>query len=208
MTARDLALWDISLIERKLLSPPSLDAMITPARLKNGAPLPYALGVNVFSESGHPRMEHGGAISGFVSSNTVWPDQGAAVVVLCNKGNSGAPAMLSSQIGRLLLKEQLDPQARSALDQAKSILSSLQQGTIDTSQLTDDAIAYFRPDVIADYAASLKLLGTPRSVEQVSTGLRGGFRYRSFRLDFPSKTLRLTTFADSGGKLAQFLISE
>ena len=43
MTARDLALWDLSLIGHKLLKPATLDAMITPVRLSNGAPTGYAL---------------------------------------------------------------------------------------------------------------------------------------------------------------------
>ena len=38
MTARDLAVWDQSLIERKLLRPATLDEMIKPARFKNELP--------------------------------------------------------------------------------------------------------------------------------------------------------------------------
>ena len=46
MTAHDVALWDISLMEHKLLTPASLEAMMTPVRLHNGAPTDYALGVS------------------------------------------------------------------------------------------------------------------------------------------------------------------
>jgi len=67
MTARDLAVWDISLIEHKLLKPDSLDTMITPARLKNGAPTGYGLGVGVTDSGNHPKLSHGGTVSGFVS---------------------------------------------------------------------------------------------------------------------------------------------
>jgi len=41
MTAHDLAVWDISLIEHKLLKPASLDVMTTPVRLRNGTPTNY-----------------------------------------------------------------------------------------------------------------------------------------------------------------------
>src|SRR5215469_5258822 len=43
MTAHDLALWDLSLLDGKLLSPSSLNDMITPARLKNGTTTHYGL---------------------------------------------------------------------------------------------------------------------------------------------------------------------
>ncbi|MGD0298319.1 MAG: serine hydrolase domain-containing protein, partial [Bryobacteraceae bacterium] len=70
MTAHDLALWDISLIEHTLLKPASFDAMTTPVRLRNGAPSNYALGVGVSDADGHPKLSHGGAVAGFVSLNT------------------------------------------------------------------------------------------------------------------------------------------
>ncbi len=71
MAARDLALWDQSLMEGKLLKPASMDEFITSVRLENGAPTNYALGVGVSNAAGHIRLGHGGAVSGFVSSNTV-----------------------------------------------------------------------------------------------------------------------------------------
>jgi len=71
MTAHDLAVWDQSLIERKLLRPATFDEMIKPVPLKNGAPGEYALGVGIANASGHPMLAHGGAVSGFVSDNAV-----------------------------------------------------------------------------------------------------------------------------------------
>jgi len=61
MTAHDLALWDFSLMERKLLKPASLELMTTPVRLRNGTPTNYALGVSVLDDRGHPKLVHGGA---------------------------------------------------------------------------------------------------------------------------------------------------
>src|ERR1017187_7964282 len=81
MPAHDLALWDISLMEHKLLTPASLELMTTPVRLRNGTPTNYALGVEASDADGHPKLQHGGAVSGFVSLNTVWPDDGTAVEI-------------------------------------------------------------------------------------------------------------------------------
>jgi D-alanyl-D-alanine carboxypeptidase len=206
MTARDLALWDLGLIGHKILKPASFDTMMTPVRLRNGAPTGYALGVGVTDANGHPKLQHGGAVSGFVSQNTVWPDEGAAVVVLANVDGSSALSAITDQIAPLLLAEVEDPQAAQALEQARRIFKGLQEGKIDRSQLTSDADAYFTAQVLADAAASLRPMGNPESFRQTSVELRGGMTYRHFEIRFKSKSLHLTTFATTDGKLAQYLI--
>ena len=207
MTARDLALWDQGLMEGKLLKPALMDEMIKPVRLKNGAPTDYALGIENTDAAGHPRLQHGGAVAGYVSSNTVWLDQGAAVAVLSDLDGSSAPGSITHQIEPLLLAEKEDPQAAPQLDQARRIFSQLQEGTIDRSLLTSDANFYFTPQVLADAASSLKPLGKPESFEQTSMTLRGGMTLRNFQIRFSGGTaLHLSTFTVDGGKFAQYLI--
>ncbi len=207
LTARDLALWDISLIDRTLLKPASLDAMMTPIRLKNGAPTDYGLGIGVSNADNHPKLSHGGAVSGFVSSNTVWPDARAAVVVFANLDGSAAPSRITNQIAPLLVTQELDPNAATELDEARRTFSDLQQGRIDRSLLTSDANAFFTPQVLADAEASLKPLGAPQSFRQTSVELRGGMTYRHFQITCTGKPpLHLSTFTTPEGKLAQHLI--
>lgn len=206
MTAHDLARWDISLIEHKLLKPESLDTLMNPVRLKNGAPTGYALGVGVSDVDGRPMLRHGGAVSGFSSLNTVWPDQKAAVVVFANIDGSRAPESITSLIAPLLLAEADDPQAAQQLEQARRIFSGLQEGKIDRAQLNSDADAYFTPQVLQDAAASLWPLGDPESFQQTSVELRGGMTYRHFQIRFEGKSLHLSTFTMADGKLAQYLI--
>lgn len=206
MTAHDLALWDISLIDHKLLKKSSLDAMITPVRLKNGTPLPYALGISVTNSNGHPKLQHGGAVSGFVSLNSVWPDERFAVVVFVNLDGSEAPGAITDQVAPLLLAEESDPEAAKELERARRIFDELQEGRIDRSVLSPDADAFFTPQVLADAAASLKPLGTPEAFHQVSRQLRGGMEYRHFEIRFKQKSLHLSTFTTADGKLAQYLI--
>src|SRR5262245_62006533 len=81
----------------------SLELMITPVRLRNRTPTNYALGVSVLDDNGHPRLVHGGAVSGFVSLNTVWLDQGTAVVVFSKEDGSPAPRTVTNRIATLLL---------------------------------------------------------------------------------------------------------
>jgi CubicO group peptidase (beta-lactamase class C family) len=206
MTAQDLARWDVSLIEHKLLTAGSLDTMMTPVRLANGAPTGYALGVGVSDANGHPRLGHGGAVSGFVSQNTVWPDAKAAVVVFANMDGSSAPGAITGQIAPLLLAEAEDPQAAQQLERVRRIFSGLQEGKIDRTLLDSDADAYFTPQVLSDAAASLGPLGAPQNFRQTSVGLRGGMTYRNFQIGFQGKALHLSTFTAADGKLAQYLI--
>jgi len=207
MTASDLARWDEALLHGALLKPSSMDQFIKPTTLKNGAPVNYGLGIGINNASGHPRLQHGGAVSGFASSNAVWLDEGTALVVFANMDGTDVPSSVISQVGPLLLAEKEDPTAAQQLEQAKAVFSELQQGQIDRGVLTSDAISYFTPQVLADAATSLKPLGAPQSFEQSATGLRGGMRYRIFQIKFASgKSLRLTTFSESDGKFAQYLI--
>ncbi len=206
MTAHDLALWDISLIEHKLLRASSFDVMTTPVRLRNGTPTNYALGVGVWDADGHPKLAHGGAVAGFVSSNTVWPDQGAAVVVFANLDGSDAPESIANQIAPLLLTEAEDSQAEHALQQARQIFDGLVEGKIDRGLLTSDADAYFTREVLDDASASLKALGPPEFLRQINVELRGGMTYRHFVIRFKNKFLRLSTLTAPDGKLEQFLI--
>ena len=206
MTAHDVALWDISLMEHTLLKPASFEAMTTPVRLRNGALTDYALGVGVSDADGHPKLSHGGAVAGFVSLNTVWPDQGAAVVVLANTDGSSAPASITSQIAPLVLTAAEDPDGERALQQARQIFDGLAEGKIDRGLLSSNADAYFTRQVLEDASASLKALGPPASLKQTSVQLRGGMTYRHFRIQFKDKSLHLSTLTLPSGKLEQYLI--
>lgn len=207
MTARDLAVWDVSLLKGALLSRSSLQEMIKTARLEDGAPTNYALGVGVTNDNGFPKLQHGGAVSGYVSYNVVWLDQGAAIAALANVDGSRAPYDIAQKIGPLLIAQREDPNAAAQLAQARRVFDELQQGTIDRSLLTSDANFYFTPQVLADARTSLGPMGTPQSFTQTAYGLRGGMTYRNFQIKFASgKTLNLTAFSPSSGKLAEYLI--
>jgi CubicO group peptidase (beta-lactamase class C family) len=206
MTAHDLALWDISLMEHKLLTPGSIEAMTTPARLRNGTPTDYALGVGVTDADGHPKWQHGGAVSGFVSLNTVWPDRKAAVVVFANEDGATATGAVARGLAPLLLTEAEDPNAARALEQARRIFDALAEGKIDRSLLTPDANAFFTEQVLGDASASLKAQGPLVSLKQTSVELRGGMTYRHFEVKFKDKSLHLSTLTMPDGKLEQYLI--
>src|SRR5437660_4704604 len=90
MTAQDLAKWDISIINQKLMKPASYLEFGREVVLKNGVGTQYALGMNVTSQSGRRALSHGGEVSGFTAQNLVLPDDRVAVVVLTNQDAASA----------------------------------------------------------------------------------------------------------------------
>src|SRR5271170_4007215 len=137
MPASDLALWNISMMDRSLLSHASYDQMFTEVKLKDGSGTQYGLGVFVGQQSGHPAVWHSGEVSGFVSQNTVFPEDKVAVTVLTNEDASGAAAALAQKIEPLVLSGAGGSSASAAAEErALKIFSGLQEGRIDRSQLT------------------------------------------------------------------------
>jgi D-alanyl-D-alanine carboxypeptidase len=210
MPASDLALWNISLMNRTLLAPASYDEMFTEAKLKDGSGTHYGLGVQVGERDGHHIVSHSGEVSGFVSQNTVFPDDKAAVTVLTNEDASSAAAALARKIAPLVLGQSAGTNAAgsaaAAEKRALDIFTGLQNGKLDRSQLTAFCDAYFTAEAVQDFASSLKPLGTPSSFKQADEELRGGMRFRVFTVSFPDRQLRVTTYEEPDGKLEQYLV--
>jgi CubicO group peptidase (beta-lactamase class C family) len=203
MTARDLALWDISMIDQTILKPQSYRAMETEVQLASGVGTRYGLGLSIGMSDGRRFLSHGGEVSGFTATNTVYPDDRAAVVVFTNMDATGASSQIAMRIGNLLFATSDGP--TTAL--AQKIFEGLQRGEIDRSLFTSNANAYFSDQAVKDYASSLGPLGKPQEFTQASQSLRGGMTLRRYRIRFPNKTLNVTTFWMPDGKIEQFQIA-
>jgi CubicO group peptidase (beta-lactamase class C family) len=206
MTAEDLAKWNISMMDQKLLKPASYRELEREAQLNNGLGARYGLGVTLGMEGGHRAVSHGGEVSGFVSESIVFPDERVSVVALTNQDASSAADDITHGIVPLLF-EQNDPKTPEKLEQAKKIFDGLQHGTIDRSLFSDNANAYFSEQALQDFAAGLSPLGTPRQFVQVRQGLRGGMTLRVYLLRFDKQTLRAWSYELPNGKLEQFQIA-
>ncbi len=206
MTAEDLAKWDISVIDQKLMSPASYRQLETEVLLKDGVGTRYALGMDVRASGGRRVLSHGGEVSGFTAENTVYPDDRAAIVVLTNQDASEAAGAITTGIAPLLFPVD-DAQASARLDEARKIFAGLQRGTIDRSLFTEDANSYFNETALKDFESSLGPLGTPASFVASPRSLRGGMILRSYSVRFPGKTLRVWTFEIPNGKLEQYQVA-
>jgi len=207
MTAGDLARWDMSLMNGTILKPESLRALTTEVLLKGGTGTHYALGLDVSTTArGTRRWSHGGGASGFVSQNTTYPDDKISITVLTN-GEGPAQTTISRKIENLLFAPAADPAGAPALEHAKKLFAGLQEGRLDHTLTTTDLDSYFTPEVLADFAASLKPMGTPESFTEGSHQDRGGMTYRSYTVKSGTRQVRISSFVTPEGKFAQFLIS-
>ena len=83
-TADDLGRWAVALYGGTLLSPASLTALTTPARLADGTQLDYAMGARVHVIDGHRIVEAGGEWPGYYSEVAYDADSGVIAISLSN----------------------------------------------------------------------------------------------------------------------------
>ncbi len=206
MTAHDLALWDISMIDQTVLQPSSYRELGTEVPLKNGVGSLYGLGVSVGTADDRRLISHGGEISGFTARNDLYPDERAAVVVLTNLTATSASRQIATKIGSILFAKS-DGLTEAAAAQMRRIFDGLQQGKLDRSFFTSNANAYFTEQALKDFASSLGPLGAPQEFAQASQSLSGAMTLRRYLIRFPQKTLSLTTFIIPDGKIEQYQIA-
>ncbi|WP_242146639.1 serine hydrolase domain-containing protein [Sphingomonas sp. BAUL-RG-20F-R05-02] len=210
MSASDLAKWDIARMNRTLLPAEDWITQETPVKLADGTTNGYGLGVSAHEQAGHAYIEHSGEAVGFLSENTVFPDDKAAVVVLVNADFSGAFTDIAGKIADVILPPSQAQRAEVAnTAKALRLYEMLRMGTLDRNTMTDDSNYYFTPTALADYKATLGPLGEPKSFELAQPPkLRGGFVNRNYRAVFADRTLNIATYAEPGdtGRYEQFLV--
>jgi CubicO group peptidase (beta-lactamase class C family) len=207
MTAHDLALWNISMVNQSLLKPASYKFLQTEMLLESGNTTGYGLGVQLRMTGGRRRITHGGAVSGYTTANVIFPDDKAAITVYTNiyPGANDGPGLIADRITRVLFPE--PPANAEALAQAQRIYAGLMKGTIDRSLLTPSANAFFTADVLADYAKSLAPLGAPAEFTAGGEGLRGGMVLRGYRVRAGGVLLSISMMVLPDGKIDQFIVS-
>jgi CubicO group peptidase (beta-lactamase class C family) len=205
MPAHDLALWDISVINRSLLDAASYAQMFKPVLLKSGASSGYGLGVFLSKREGRAIIEHSGEVSGFVSENLVFPDDRAAIIVFTNEMATNAASLIAERITPVVLNlPATAPTEEEA--QALSIFNGLADGHIDRTLFTNYCNAYFNQQTLEDFASSLKPLGPPLKFKQTKEEGRGGMTFRVFTVTFSDRELKVTTYQMPDGKLEQYLV--
>jgi CubicO group peptidase (beta-lactamase class C family) len=116
---RDLYQWNEAVFSGKVLSPKSLEAAFTPARLSNGEVADaqggghYGFGWALGSLRGCEEISHGGGLNGFASFLTRFPQDSFTVVVLSNSAPTLPnlnPSEVAHEIAEIYLYDHMEPQ--------------------------------------------------------------------------------------------------
>ena len=160
MTAHDLAVWDIALMnsDPRILSAKAWKDLETEVKLKDGKGTMYGLGVQVAHYMGQLIVFHSGEVSGFVAANAVFPDLHYAICVLTNLDASGGADAVSRNVSGILLS-QLKPPAEKAATPAAA-----------TATAPAAAPAAKAPEAAPD----AKMAKTTEQARQVFLGLQSG----------------------------------
>jgi CubicO group peptidase (beta-lactamase class C family) len=207
MTPSDLAKWDVALLQKKILSEKSYAELTREVKLKNGDATHYALGLSLGEQEGTPTLSHGGEVSGFLATNTVFPKKGDAVIVLSNEDSIGMIGAISRQITEMLLSGDSAPAMRQD-ELVRQVLDDLQHGNLKRELFTDDALAYFSDTARRDYKASLEPLGRLVLLSRQSEQQRGGMTHLSYRAHFERDSVALNIYLLPSDKIEQFLVEE
>jgi D-alanyl-D-alanine carboxypeptidase len=203
MTARDLAEWDIAMMDQRLLQPASYKEMQKEVLLKDGTGTHYGLGIGIKVEAGHRVLAHGGEVSGFGAENIVFPDDHASITVLTNVDMADAASEIAHRIGMVLFpQEQKIEQAKQR--HIQQIFQQFQQAKIDRSLFTANANSYFTGQAVKDFADSLAPLGAPQEFTQTEREDRGGMVFRRYEVKFIARTLDLWIREMPDGKIEQY----
>jgi D-alanyl-D-alanine carboxypeptidase len=205
MTPSDLAKWDIAFIEHKLLSERSFAEFTHEVRLNNGDATHYALGLSLGDLNGIPSLTHSGEVSGFLSSNAIYPTRKAAVVVLSNEDGVTLVSPVARTVATAaLLPERAEPSQKDTA-RIKGVLEGLQRGTIERALFSENANSYFGAQALEDYKKSLGALGKLKNVTASGENLRGGMTHRTYRAEFEKKTVSLNVYVLADGRIEQFM---
>ena len=86
----DLSKWLINLDNPKVGGDDVASQLLEPTVLSNGDTLDYCLGLKTTKYNGRTVIKHGGADIGYRSQILRFPEEGVAIIVLCNNGSMNA----------------------------------------------------------------------------------------------------------------------
>ena len=206
MTPSDLARWDIAFLEKKILSASSYQEFTREVVLRNGDRTHYALGLMLRELNDIPEITHGGEVSGFISSNAIFPTRDGAVVVLSNQDGMNLVQPLSNEIARMTFLPAQVAGSDADIARVRGVVEGLEKAKIDRSLFTANANFYFTETALADIRNSLAPLGKLKSVTMAAESLRGGMTFRVYRAAFARRTMALSIYLTPENKFEQFMV--
>jgi D-alanyl-D-alanine carboxypeptidase len=208
MPAATLLKWDLSIINKSLLTPASYGEFETAYKLKDGKDSGYGLGTDVRMRDGRRELAHGGEVGGFVAENVIYPDDRVVIVVLTNEVASSAAGKIVNAITPLLFAAAPSAAADDLFaPKLQTILTGFQQNKIDRSLFTANCNAYFDKNALADFQSTLAPMGVITGVTRTHSASRGGMDFGLYRVTFAGGTnVLVTIYLMRDGQIEQLLV--
>lgn len=208
-TPTDLLTWDLALMDGTLLTPASYVTLTTPRVLDDGRSTGYACGLQVSSRPEALVLSHGGGVAGFNTQNLFIPATRSGIVLISNTEGFSAGSIINAAIEMLTPHVTVPTIAGlSAVDAATAFLTSLEQGTLDRSTLSDDFNALLTDAHIATDRASLAAHGKVSNIRVAGLRERGGFEVATVLYSVGTTPARTAMYRSPDGKIQQFLITK
>lgn len=209
MTAHDLALWTIALMQHDVVPASDTATMWKPRLLADRENPGYGLGFEIGATDGHFDVAHDGEIVGYVSFEMLFPDDDTSIVVFSNATPSDVTFTIGEAIAAHLFGATASAAADAGLPDAALVtrtwLTRLAQGKIDRSALTADFDAFMTPHRIAEAQTSLAPLGAP-VVENTRAAVRGGLIINILSVTYKTKALHAVLCRTPKGKIAELFL--
>lgn len=144
----DLLLWDQNFYTREVGGKELYDLMHTKGKLNSGIELDYAFGIDLGNYKGLKTEEHGGALGGYKSALTRFPEHNFSVVILSNL-SSVNPSSLAYRVADVYLADfYKEEQSKAEIERLKAI-------EIPEEKLKDKVGYYINPNSGAYYRVRL-----------------------------------------------------
>jgi D-alanyl-D-alanine carboxypeptidase len=200
--------WDLALMDGTLLSPASYATLTTPRLLDDGRSTNYACGLSVTSRPEALILSHSGGVAGFNTQNFFIPSTRSGIALISNTEGFSFGPIINAAVEMLTPHVTVPTIAGlSAIDAATQFLTSLEQGTVDRSTLSDDFNALLTDEHIATDRASLAAHGKVSNVRVAGLRERGGFEVATVLYSVGTTPARTAMYRSPDGKIQQFLIA-
>jgi CubicO group peptidase (beta-lactamase class C family) len=193
-TIGDMVTWLKALHGGKVLSANSYAEMIAPAKLADGTPLRYGMGINIGTDAGgHKFIGHGGSINGFNAEATWYPDEKMAVVVLMNTNSNLDASAVAAELAAQVLPSTPPPARKKFAGDAALLLGKYKGPSRGRDMVVEVTQA---PDGVA-----FSVNGSPPRVLPWISGLtfQGGNVFLTFKQDRASGNITELRFDAGSG---------
>ena len=210
-TGADLAAWDLALMTGKVLKPASYALMTQTRLLTDGRVSWYGCGLSLSVRNGRQVLAHGGAVAGFVASNTAVPSTRSAAVLLSNLDSGQTNAIYAKLIEAILPVPPVNAPAIAgppAVEVHKLMLAAYQAGKVDRALLGEEFSWWLTDAKLQAASVKLKPYGEPTKADLESQNERGGMEVSVVRFTFANGVLRGLMYRTPDGKIQQFFVSK